>query len=313
MAGFIFLSRKLLKQKFYISLQQSGKLSPQREAAERYRQEFTTPSNNQTEMKHLFFLLIIFSCTLSFSQRKLEFVKANGKNYPSLGQEFAFGCTLDIKELLENNDELILYGFFNCDKENTGIYKVLWNSQVYLIEEAKVLIKPEDESFLKSLDSIQQQEMTLKVIETIKKEGEAAKAKVEALVTKYKTKGKLNGILFKKSKAFDQSEYTKGTGYTTVFLNTSSKTIKYIWFTVKGINPVGDLVSTQTLKGVGPIKPNVEGEYEFDYVWHTDLVETTKLAVIKIQYMDGSFKTIQNGNDLIVGEKLYEFMFPENE
>lgn len=73
------------------------------------------------------------------------------------------------------------------------------------------------------------------------------------------------------------------------------------------------MVSTQTLKGVGPIKPNEEGEYEFDYVWHTDLVETTKLAVIKIQYMDGSFKTIQNGNDLIVGEKLYEFMFPENE
>ncbi len=264
-------------------------------------------------MKQLSFLIIILFCSLSYSQRKLEFIKAKGKNYPSLGQEFAMGCTLDIKELIENDDELVLYGYFICDKENNGIYKVLWNSQSYLIEENKVLIKPEDESFLKSLDSIEQKEMTSKVIETVKIEGEAAKAKVESLVAKYKTKGNINGVLFKKSNVYDQSEYTKGTGYKAVFMNTGSKTIKYIWFTVKGINPVGDLVSTQTLKGVGPIKPNEEGIYEFDYVWFTDLVETTKLSTIKIQYMDGSIKTIQNGNDLIVGEKLYEFMFEDQE
>jgi hypothetical protein len=264
-------------------------------------------------MKHYFYLFIILFSSISFSQRKLEFVKAIGQNYPSLGQDFAFGCKVDIKELLKNGDEILLYGYFNCAKENVGIYKAYWNSQVYMIEEDKVKIKPEDELFLKTLDFTEQKEMELKIFEKAKKEGEEAKTKVNELVAKYKTKGKLNGILFKKSKAFDQSEYTNGTGYKTIFLNTSSKTIKYIWFTVKGINPVGDLVSTQTLKGVGPIKSNEEGEYEFDYVWHTDIVETTKLSIIKIQYMDGSIKTIQNANDLIVGESLYDFMFEKTE
>lgn len=264
-------------------------------------------------MDRILFSFLLLICSISFSQTKLEFVKAKAQNYPSLGQDFAYDCTIDIKELLENGDELLLYGYFTCEKENKGIYKVLWHSQVYMIESEKVLIKPEDESYLKSLDSIQQKEMIQKVIETVKKESEESKAKVESLVAKYKGKGKINGILFKKSNAYDQSEYTEGTGYKTIFINTSTKTIKYIWFTVKGINPVGDLVSTQTLKGVGPIKPNEEGTYEFDYVWYTDLVETTKLSTVKIQYMDGSVKTVQNGDDLIVGEKLYEFLFEAEE
>ncbi|WP_333695485.1 hypothetical protein [Flavobacterium sp.] len=260
-------------------------------------------------MKHrIYFTLLLFT-SIAFSQKGIDFIKAFGQNSPTLGQDFVFGCTLDVKEILDNNESLLLYGYFNCNKENIGIYKVYWHGQAYMIEEKKVKIKPEDESFLKSMDSIQQKEMELKIKETAKKELEEVNAKIDALVSKFKAKGKLNGILFKKSNAFDQSEYTKGTGYSTTFINTSTKTIKYIWFTVKSINPVGDLVSTKTLKGVGPIKPNNEGEYIFDYVWFSDLVETTKLLTVKIQYMDGSIKTIQNGNELIVGESLYEFMF----
>jgi len=75
--------------------------------------------------------------------------------------------------------------------------------------------------------------------------------KAESKIALYKKRGKENGILIKKSQVFDQSEYTEGTGYEFSFINTSKKTIKYIWVTVKGINAVNDAVSSKTLKGVG--------------------------------------------------------------
>jgi hypothetical protein len=42
----------------------------------------------------------------------------------------------------------------------------------------------------------------------------------------------------------------------------------------------------------GPIKPDENGSYNFKYTWFTDLVQRVKITQIKVQYMDGSFKTI---------------------
>jgi len=103
--------------------------------------------------------------------------------------------------------------------------------------------------------------------------------------------------------------YTTGANFS--IFNPSSKTIKYIWFTVAGENPVGDLVKTKTgyyktLKGIGPIEPNNIGEWSFDYVWLTDVVESMKITTIKIQYMDGSFKTIKYNDHIYIGYGAYE-------
>lgn len=101
------------------------------------------------------------------------------------------------------------------------------------------------------------------------------------------------------------------TGADFSIFNPTSKTIKYIWFTVAGKNPVGDLVNTKTgyyktLKGIGPIEPNNIGEWSFDYVWLTDVVESMKISTIKIQYMDGSFKTIKYNDQMYIGYDAYE-------
>lgn len=99
----------------------------------------------------------------------------------------------------------------------------------------------------------------------------------------------------------DESEYTEGTSIEFSVLNPTGKTIKYLWFTVTGYNPVGDKItdikrktSAITVKGVGPIKPTDSGTYEFSYVWFTDLVDKVVVNSIKVQYMDGSFKTLVN-------------------
>lgn len=101
------------------------------------------------------------------------------------------------------------------------------------------------------------------------------------------------------------------TGATFKIFNPSKKTIKYIWFTVGGENPVGDLVKTKTgyyktLKGIGPVGRLEVSEWSFDYVWFTDVVETLKLTTIKIQYMDGTFRTIKYNDNLYIGENAYE-------
>ncbi|WP_430827246.1 energy transducer TonB [Chryseobacterium indologenes] len=101
------------------------------------------------------------------------------------------------------------------------------------------------------------------------------------------------------------------TGASFTIYNSSKKTIKYIWFTVAGVNAVGDLVKTggvynKTLKGIGPTESKEFGQWSFDYVWLTDIVEYIKLSTIKIQYMDGTFKTVKYNDNLFIGETAYE-------
>jgi hypothetical protein len=109
--------------------------------------------------------------------------------------------------------------------------------------------------------------------------------------------------------AFDNSEYTDGTGFRIKFFNPSKKTIKYINISFIGINAVNDKVLNKyggsyinNVKCVGPIKQYDEAEYEWDYIWFTDIVETVKLVSIKVQYMDGSIKTITDFKNIIVKE-----------
>ena len=62
------------------------------------------------------------------------------------------------------------------------------------------------------------------------------------------------------------------------------------------------------MKGVGPIKPEENGTYEYKYVWFTDLVETAKILSIKIQYMDGSFKTVVNPKEIMLTKNLLDIL-----
>lgn len=87
------------------------------------------------------------------------------------------------------------------------------------------------------------------------------------------------------------------TGLDFSLINKSSKTIKYLVLTTKGLNAVDDLISTETVRGIGPIEPGEPGTYEFKNVWWTDLVASHKPISLVITYMDGSTKTL-NSKDI---------------
>ena len=67
-------------------------------------------------------------------------------------------------------------------------------------------------------------------------------------------------------------------------------------------------VKNITVKSIGPIKPDESGLYTFEYVWYTDIVETAKITNIKIQYMDGTFKTITVPDKVIMSDSLLKIL-----
>ena len=121
------------------------------------------------------------------------------------------------------------------------------------------------------------------------------------------------GLTMIKSKIFDVSEYTGGTGFEFEAYNPTKKVIKYISLNIIGLNSVGDPVisrgkTIQTVKCIGPIQSHDSGFYSFDYVWLSDLVESYKVSSITVTYMDKSIKTIKNIKSISFPRELYNYI-----
>jgi len=86
------------------------------------------------------------------------------------------------------------------------------------------------------------------------------------------------------------SEYS--IGFDIEMSNYSHTTIKYAFITVTARNPVDDLVETKTVKAVGPIAAYATGSYEFADIIISRVAETLSIDRIKLQYMDGTERTI---------------------
>ena len=116
------------------------------------------------------------------------------------------------------------------------------------------------------------------------------------------------GLSIVKWKVYDVSEYTDGTGIKFTFYNPTKSMIKYITITFVGYNAVDDPVGRAiTKKCIGPIEPDESCEYEFDYAWFTDIVEYAKIRSIKVDYKNGTSKTITNIRNIEWSDELYDF------
>lgn len=112
---------------------------------------------------------------------------------------------------------------------------------------------------------------------------------------------------------FDMSEYTDGTGVRFEVYNPTKKTIKYISFTVRGYNPVDDPVRAKNgnysiaLRGVGPIAPEENATYSWDYVWFSGAFDYAKITLITLTYMDGTTKTIEKPTSIMLSSDDYNY------
>lgn len=107
------------------------------------------------------------------------------------------------------------------------------------------------------------------------------------------------------------------------FRNLNAKTIRYIQVFYNVLNDVGDVRTSGSFKGTGPIKQYDAGTWDWDYDSSYTFCyagDATRLRITKIilTYMDGK-KKILTGNQILIGDgddetdEIPEEIFPEDE
>ena len=218
-------------------------------------------------------------------------------SYP--GKGYSEFCTLKDIERIPEGEIVLVIGQASCVPSYSSpkdFYEISWRGDSYFIEPNKVLLEQKDLNRLATLSTDEWREVRDHGIyaSNIVRRNQLSKV-LEAMES-----AKPHGLAIVDWSVIDESEYTKGTGIEIQPYNPTKKTVKYIWFTIQGYNPVDDPVgSPATLKAVGPLEPDSAGTYRFEYTWMTDLVETAKFRQIRIQYMDGTQKVISAPSKII--------------
>jgi len=231
-----------------------------------------------------------------------------------VGKEVGTYCLNGIDKYLEKGTVVIISGIKNCKESYSAgrskFYEILYNNTTYYISKENLLTVYDYYGQLENMESNRADSFRAhaQLVSELLYDDDSKK------LLRFLSGCKSKGLAILDWSFYDESEYTEGTSVKINVYNPTAKTIKYIWFTFAGYNPVGDKVVDRrrganiTMKGVGPIKPEASGSYEYSYVWFTDMVETAKIITIKIQYMDGSFKTVANPKDIILPGKLYDLI-----
>lgn len=270
-------------------------------------------------MKHFWVIIFFFIATIGNSQELLRApIPEKPKEEYSVdmiagvtqdcnGLTFKYFCEPDEKIRLFKKQLLTLTGQKTCSN-GKKYYEVYFKGTQCFVNSDYMLVLDETLEKLNNIDTTSQRLIRLRAEDSSIEWYNLEVDKANALFKKCQA----SGIAIIDSEVYDESEYTSGTGYKINFFNTSAKTIKYISFTLTGYNAVDDVVSTKTVKGIGPIAKDQNGEYNFNYVWHTDIVQTVKISSIKIQYMNGTFKTIAKPKESMLSEWCAYMVYQDN-
>lgn len=220
------------------------------------------------------------------------------KKYTSIGKSLSTSCYTSDSKMLDSATLLVVAGYETCKpsySEPKGFYTVFKGLKKYYIAEADLEISEQEAAEIKSLSAEQKPAYSNKAERVALHLREKELSDVIATLKRHKK----SGLTVVSSSIADVSEHTQGTSFAIEVLNQADKQIKYVWFTVVGYNAVGDPVrrssgTAATVKGIGPIAPGDSASYDWDYLWMTDIVESFKIPKIKVQYMDGSIREVQN-------------------
>jgi len=223
-------------------------------------------------------------------------------------------CKFEANRFIENETALILLEKKKCinnsvfKKDSITLFKVSFNGRLYYIKEDDLVINNNQKRFWE--DSLKDS----KVINLANRMHGQIKTLYDKLLKLKIDNIKQAGIGFHDFRIVDESEYTNGTGLYFTLTNFSKKRIKYISISIIGINRVGDPVkdiyggTVKTIKVVGPCDPFNSYKFEYEYLWHTDLVDSFKIKSIQIDFFDGTKKTITNTRNLIIQDDETELL-----
>ena len=244
---------------------------------------------------------------LTDSSMALGYIKPESHCFSHVDQK----CNVQPGKYIDSKSLAVISGVFTCNTQGTRHYfKVFYNNKEYFINQEDLIT---DAGYFEQISK-----MNPEAVENFKSHaGNTAQVlylnKLKE-VQSFLEGCKVRGLMLLDWSVYDESEYTQGTSIKIRVHNPTLKTIKYLWFTFLGLNPVGDKVTDKkrgtniTMQGVGPIKPSEEGTYEFSYVWFTDMVDDARIVSIKVQYMDGSVKVISKPSDIILSNDYHDIL-----
>lgn len=121
------------------------------------------------------------------------------------------------------------------------------------------------------------------------------------------------GLAIRQWGVYDESIYTEGTGVKMVIINPTKLGIKYIDITFQGYNavddPYGKLISKRC---VGPVAPGEIADYQFEYIWFTDVVQYAKIRSITVTYKNGTTKNISNAQTIMLSDDNFKALISPN-
>jgi len=227
----------------------------------------------------------------------------------------SFNCSLKFLNEIKQGEVLVITGIKECvsekNNQSSKFYEIKFNEKYLFIEVDFLICENNFYEIINNFSEIEKNNFR----ENSSKLADIQRLEKLKKFDEFIQYSSQQGLIIKKWDVIDESKYTDGTGVEIEFINPTKKTIKYIWTTFVGYNAVKDPVIDRvkglkniTVKSIGPIEPNESGSYTYEYVWYTDIVETAKITNIKIQYMDGSFKTITDPNKVIMSEALLRIL-----
>jgi hypothetical protein len=229
-------------------------------------------------------LLLLFTPFIGFSQNEpisaekkeiftdSTFVIGKAIKESFVGYSISPYCFDGTDTIINEGDVLIISGAVECKSTYPDkiipFYEVIFKNKSYFIKVENVITVNDD--FSKILNFTNEQKDKFK--ESAKRFSDILRSKkIEEALTFLKS-CKSKGLVILNWSFYDESEYTEGTGTRIEVYNPTNKSIKYLWFSFVGYNAVDDIIvnsrtglKTITSKGVGPIKPDENGSYNFKY------------------------------------------------
>jgi hypothetical protein len=265
-------------------------------------------------MKKILFLTLLLFTSKLFSQSLDTTLVVGIVDGDHLVDSTLSNCNFATEKLLNGRTAVIVSGVTKCTSYDVKLfYQIIFKNQIYYIQKDKLFVS--EENFFGRLEN-SSPETQENFKQNALKYSNVIYLGHRKRLNQFISKTKKPGLTLIDWSFYDMSEYTSGTGIKFDVYNPTNKTIKYIWFQFKGLNAVGDPVSSKMygnntiikVKGIGPIEPETSATYDFKYAWHSDLVDKVKLMSITIQYMDGTTKIVTKPNDVRLPSDLLEFI-----
>lgn len=242
----------------------------------------------------------------------LGVIPYNGTLYK--GRPTDYSCKSGESKDVQATVHAVVYGRETCKAKDsdqaTDMYLIAYRGTAYRVAADEIKIGSRDKQAIEEI----------KPGEAAEKEAKAISDSIDffdgekALARQALQKTRPHGIAIVTSSVFDEGEYTRATGATVTFYNSSTKTIKYVTVSIFGVNAVNDIVKGASIggpavviRGIGPIEPGRFATYKRNFAWHTDVVQSMRISSVKLEYMDGSSKVIKDIGAITADDAVEDF------